>query len=84
MTTPRTDEQVPTAARPAIVIPRRTWLAFAVLILGIAMALLDTTIVNVAVKTLGTDFDTSLATIQWVLTAYTLLSERRRSRAAPE
>jgi EmrB/QacA subfamily drug resistance transporter len=43
-----------------------------VVLLGAVMTILDTTIVNVAVKTLGTDFDTSLATIQWVLTAYTL------------
>jgi EmrB/QacA subfamily drug resistance transporter len=43
-----------------------------VVLLGAVMTILDTTIVNVAVNTLGTDFDTSLATIQWVLTAYTL------------
>ncbi|GAB3668742.1 MDR family MFS transporter [Actinocorallia lasiicapitis] len=43
-----------------------------VVLLGAVMTILDTTIVNVAVKTLGTDFDTSLSTIQWVLTAYTL------------
>ena len=47
MTAPRIDNGRAAAAnRPAIVIPRRTWLAFAVLILGIAMALLDTTIVH--------------------------------------
>ncbi|MEO5877260.1 MAG: DHA2 family efflux MFS transporter permease subunit [Streptosporangiaceae bacterium] len=43
-----------------------------VVLLGAVMTILDTTIVNVAVNTLGTEFDTSLATIQWVLTAYTL------------
>jgi EmrB/QacA subfamily drug resistance transporter len=43
-----------------------------VVVLGAIMTILDTTIVNVAVDTLGRDFHTSLATIQWVLTAYTL------------
>ena len=42
----------PTTAAP--VVTRRTWMAFAVLILGIAMALLDTTIVNVALPTIRT------------------------------
>ncbi|MDN3356635.1 MDR family MFS transporter [Actinomadura sp. DC4] len=40
--------------------------------LGVIMTILDTTIVNVAINTLGRDFHTSLSTIQWVLTAYTL------------
>ncbi|GLY72645.1 DHA2 family efflux MFS transporter permease subunit [Actinoallomurus iriomotensis] len=43
-----------------------------VVVLGAIMTILDSTIVNVAVNTLGRDFHTSLATIQWVLTAYTL------------
>lgn len=43
-----------------------------VVLSGAVMTILDTTIVNVAVKTLGTDFHTSLSTIQWVVTAYTL------------
>src|SRR5690349_25170307 len=36
------------------------------------MTILDTTIVNVAITTLGREFDTSLSTVQWVLTGYTL------------
>ncbi|GAA4077801.1 MULTISPECIES: DHA2 family efflux MFS transporter permease subunit [Actinomadura] len=43
-----------------------------VVLLGAIMTVLDTTIVNVAVTTLGTDFDASLSTVQWVLTGYTL------------
>jgi EmrB/QacA subfamily drug resistance transporter len=43
-----------------------------VVLSGALMTILDTTIVNVAIKTLGTDFHTSLSTIQWVLTGYTL------------
>jgi EmrB/QacA subfamily drug resistance transporter len=43
-----------------------------VVVLGAIMTILDTTIVTVAINTLGRDLHTSLATIQWVLTAYTL------------
>src|SRR5262245_16768855 len=43
-----------------------------VVVLGAIMTILDTTIVNVAINTLGRDFHTSLSKIQWVLTAYTL------------
>jgi EmrB/QacA subfamily drug resistance transporter len=36
------------------------------------MAILDATIVNVAIPTLGRDFHTSISTIQWVMTGYLL------------
>jgi len=44
----------------------------AVVVLGAVMSILDTTVVNVAIKTLAQDFDTQLSTIQWVVTGYTL------------
>src|SRR5947207_11438014 len=44
----------------------------AVVILGTSMTVLDLTIVNVAIPTLGGDLHTSIATIQWVLTGYML------------
>ncbi|MGF7237020.1 MAG: DHA2 family efflux MFS transporter permease subunit, partial [Frankia sp.] len=40
--------------------------------LGAIMAILDTTIVAVAINTLGRDFHTSLSTISWVTTGYLL------------
>ncbi|WP_067467092.1 MDR family MFS transporter [Actinomadura macra] len=43
-----------------------------VVVLGAIMTVLDSTIVNVAISALGEDFTTSLATIQWVVTGYTL------------
>ncbi|MBX5443074.1 MAG: DHA2 family efflux MFS transporter permease subunit [Solirubrobacteraceae bacterium] len=43
-----------------------------VVVLGAIMSILDVTVVNVAINTLATDFDTDLATIQWVATGYTL------------
>ena len=36
------------------------------------MSILDVTVVNVAINTLATEFHTSLTTIQWVATGYTL------------
>jgi EmrB/QacA subfamily drug resistance transporter len=51
----------------------RTLLSIAaVVVLGAIMSILDTTVVNVAINTLARDFDTSLATIQWIATGYTL------------
>jgi EmrB/QacA subfamily drug resistance transporter len=44
----------------------------AVVLLGAVMTILDTTIVAVAITTLGRDFHVSVATIQWVATAYLL------------
>jgi EmrB/QacA subfamily drug resistance transporter len=43
-----------------------------VVVAGAIMTILDTTIVNVAITPLGRDLHTSLSTIQWVLTGYTL------------
>ena len=43
-----------------------------VVVLGTIMSILDTTVVNVAINTLSVDFHTTLTTIQWVATGYTL------------
>jgi EmrB/QacA subfamily drug resistance transporter len=43
-----------------------------VVVLGAIMSILDTTVVNVAISHLSTTFDTSLTTIQWIVTGYTL------------
>jgi EmrB/QacA subfamily drug resistance transporter len=43
-----------------------------VVVIGMVVAILDATVVNVAVPTLGADFHASIATIQWVMTAYLL------------
>jgi EmrB/QacA subfamily drug resistance transporter len=43
-----------------------------VMVLGSIMAILDTTIVAVALDTLGRDFHVSVSTIQWVTTGYLL------------
>jgi EmrB/QacA subfamily drug resistance transporter len=43
-----------------------------VVILGVIMSILDITVVNVAINKLSVEFQTSLETIQWVATGYTL------------
>jgi len=43
-----------------------------VLLLGAIPSLLDTSIVNVAINTIGRDLHTSVSTIQWVITGYLL------------
>src|SRR5262245_32949626 len=63
-------QQRPGAA--AAVFDRDIVLLAVVVILGTAMTVLDLTIVNVAIPTLGRELGTSIATIQWVLTGYML------------
>jgi EmrB/QacA subfamily drug resistance transporter len=51
---------------------RDTWIVAAVVLIGAVMSILDTTVINVAIDRLAIDFNTSLTTIQWVVTGYTL------------
>lgn len=44
----------------------------AAVILGSAIAFLDSTVVNVALPTIGRDLDASFGQLQWVVTGYTL------------
>src|SRR3954454_22302193 len=48
------------------------WRICGIVIVGSIMSILDTTIVNVALDTLGKELDTSIAQIQWVVTGYLL------------
>ena len=48
------------------------WKIAGVVILGMIMSILDTTIVNVALHTLGRDLHSSVSQIQWVVTGYLL------------
>jgi EmrB/QacA subfamily drug resistance transporter len=53
-------------------IPRQVWIISGVAMLGAVMSILDTTIVNVALDTLGKDLHSSLTNVQWVITGYML------------
>ncbi|HWW89898.1 MAG TPA: DHA2 family efflux MFS transporter permease subunit [Solirubrobacteraceae bacterium] len=48
------------------------WKVAGVVVLGMLMSILDTTIVNVALRTLGHDLHSSISQIQWVVTGYLL------------
>jgi EmrB/QacA subfamily drug resistance transporter len=47
------------------------WVLVAV-VLGSAIAAIDATVVGIALPAIGREFDAGLATLQWVVTAYTL------------
>ena len=53
-------------------IERHVWVICGVMILGMIMSILDTTIVNVALDTLGHDLHSSISQVQWVVTGYLL------------
>jgi EmrB/QacA subfamily drug resistance transporter len=62
----------PAPAAEANELTRDIWVVAGVVILGAIMSILDTTIVNVAIDHLAVVFNSSLTTIQWVVTGYTL------------
>ena len=51
---------------------RQTWIVAGVVIVGIVMSVIDTTIVNVALDTLARELHSPFGTIQWVSTGYLL------------
>jgi len=51
---------------------KEVWLVASVVIVGVIMSILDTTIVNVALETLSRELHSPLSTIQWVSTGYLL------------
>jgi EmrB/QacA subfamily drug resistance transporter len=51
---------------------REVWIVAAVVVVGVIMSILDTTIVNVALETLSRELNAPLSTIQWVSTGYLL------------
>lgn len=54
------------------VAPRRAWIAFAVVLVGAAMSLIDATIVNVALPSIRTSIHASEATLSWIISGYAL------------
>src|SRR6476469_4000656 len=53
-------------------IDAHVWRVSAVVLVGSVMSILDTTIVNVALATLGRELHSTIAQIQWVVTGYML------------
>ncbi|MCU1526784.1 MAG: putative drug efflux protein, partial [Frondihabitans sp.] len=60
------------AQAPAPAVPKSAWRALIVLLIGMFIALLDTTIVNVALPTIRTSLDASEATLSWIISGYAL------------
>lgn len=58
-------------SKPAVA-ARNRWFSLAVLLAGAFMALLDTTIVNVAIPTIRTSIGASNATLSWIVSGYAL------------
>jgi EmrB/QacA subfamily drug resistance transporter len=65
---------VPTAGAPMTSTSRqiKRWRAFALLAVAFFMTIIDLTIVNVALPTIGRDLHFSATSLQWVVTAYAL------------
>jgi EmrB/QacA subfamily drug resistance transporter len=53
-------------------IERHVWVISGVVIVGMIMSILDTTIVNVGLDTLSKDLQSPIAQVQWVVTGYLL------------
>jgi EmrB/QacA subfamily drug resistance transporter len=51
----------------------RKWLIFGVTMIGLFMALIDVTIVNISIPTLGRELDAPVSTVSWVLNAYNIV-----------
>ena len=51
----------------------KKWLPLVVLALALFIVVLDTTIINVSIKAIINDLHSSLKSIQWVITGYSLM-----------
>src|SRR5215472_9180785 len=70
--TPSADTPPETGGSAGVTANPRRWWALAATSFGLFMALLDVTIVNVALPTIGKDLNASFADLQWVVNAYAL------------
>ncbi|SDM37167.1 DHA2 family efflux MFS transporter permease subunit [Allokutzneria albata] len=61
-----------TASTAPAALDRAAWRAAGAVVIGSFMAVLDSTVVNIALPRLTIEFQTSFATIQWVVTGYLL------------
>ncbi|WP_330179265.1 DHA2 family efflux MFS transporter permease subunit [Nocardia sp. NBC_01503] len=73
----RPDITAPTTSRPPDTpdsdkIPAHVWRTAGVVVFGAIMGMLDTSLVNIGLHTIGADLHASLATIQWVASGYLL------------
>ncbi len=69
---PKAWGNAPVWTAPEGVSTRRAWGALAVLLIGMFMSLLDTTIVNVALQSIRTGIKADEATLAWIISGYAL------------
>src|ERR671922_1543982 len=58
---------------PAEELYARKWPIFLVTMIGLFMALIDVTIVNITIPTLQRELDADVDTVSWVLNAYNIM-----------
>lgn len=68
---PQPPQEKPAEAGVRISSPTGKWILLTT-VLGSSMAMLDSTVVNVALPRIGRDLDADLAALQWTVNAYTL------------
>jgi len=59
-------------ARPELQATRSPWIGFSAVAVGTVMATLDSSIVNVALPTIGHELGASIAAVQWIVAGYLL------------
>ena len=72
-TPPGPDGSGAPAGRPGDRITRRQWLTLLVLSLGLAIVIIDGTIVNVAIPSIQKEFNASFKQLEWVNSVYSLI-----------
>jgi MFS family permease len=71
-TSEATVNRPPSWVAPRGVTDKRAWGSLAVLLIGLFMSLLDTTIVNVALPTIRDSINANEATLAWIISGYAL------------
>ncbi|MFM9919982.1 MFS transporter [Lacisediminihabitans sp. H27-G8] len=71
-TSEATANRPPSWVAPRGVTDKRAWGSLAVLLIGLFMSLLDTTIVNVALPTIRDSINANEATLAWIISGYAL------------
>jgi EmrB/QacA subfamily drug resistance transporter len=69
---PSDGDAAPVWVAPAGVTNKRAWASLAVLLVGMFMSLLDTTIVNVALPTIRASLHADESTLAWIISGYAL------------
>ena len=72
MASPSAQAQAEVHPEQSLKIERHVWVISGVVIVGMIMSILDTTIVNVALATLSKELHSTIAQVQWVVTGYLL------------